>query len=318
MDADPRWEKLRKLHEKSLTLDDKLIFEAVSREIEATVAELKEAQAPIPQWALGMPHLLAMFSGANPAPPAPQNPTAPQPSPAPTEAIQASEPEAKEDLSAIERPSPEALAEAENLVRQARLMRTRGNSAEAASLLAQAESKAPGGTSIMEAIGDEMAALGKRSEAKRYYKRAHGLDPKNVSAERKFAELVFSTNVASMTFTSQAESEVVASARSAAILNFLLPGVGQMVLGHYVKGVIFLVVVLGCWIGAVVLGLPKFIASFFGNAPGTYSPAVFVLTPVAIVAHIIAIADAKGHSKDAELRRHMATRPKPPADLPFE
>lgn len=212
--------------------------------------------------------------------------------------------------------STASIEEAENLLRRAKVSQMRGNKQEAFELIQQAAKAAPQSSAVLEALGDELAAQRKNAEAKAMYLRAHQADPKNVSAERKHAEMVFSTQVRTMDLTKYADSEIMASSKTAAILSLFLPGLGQFVLSETVKGICYMVAAVGGWVLATQLGMLHLFASVAGRTPKDVHPAAFVCAALAIMTHIVASVDASSRGKS--LSKNKPQRPEPPANLPFE
>jgi hypothetical protein len=105
-----------------------------------------------------------------------------------------------------------------------------------------------------------------------------------------------------------------ASNRSAAIISFFLPGVGQIVLGQYGRGLAFLI----AWLFFI-----GFAFSVFNRLKPGDSIGPMVIIPMA-AALAIQIAAAWACKKDdseklvGTVRKGQVERPKPPVDLPFE
>lgn len=292
------------------------IYDALQGRFRTLIQELKTREAPIPPSVLNDPILRPHFLGKVETPEATEVPQeellfgVPKIRPTRDETDTPDEPLPPP-------PDPDQLAMAENLIRQAKVAQMRGNRDEAISLLKQAEAAAPGASPVIEAVGDELLAAGKVSEARKYYRRATLADPSNASAERKFAELVFRSEASAATAII-AESEVVANARSAAILSFFVPGLGQIVRGRVLTGIVFMVLVFGLWALAFALGLKGALAQILNTQTGRgpYNPIVFALVPIAVIIYFINVADVSSRAKMASAKSYE--RPTPPENLPFE
>lgn len=161
----------------------------------------------------------------------------------------------------------EQVEKAEKLLQRYHLEFTRGNQDIASQILKEAAEVAPGSSIVLEVMGDDAQARRRPQEALEFYKRAKLADPKNVSAERKHAELVFNTQARSATVAAS-EFEAVASSRSAAIFSVILPGLGHIVTGQVASGVGYLVVWLGCviWTIAIPDGIRGLVSAMTGNS----------------------------------------------------
>lgn len=211
------------------------------------------------------------------------------------------------------------IAQAENLLRQARVHAMRGDHEGARNLLEQAAQVAPQSGAVLEALGDELIAQGKKRPAIEMYKRAIALSPGNVGLEKKHADLVFSAFAASQVYTSTAsQAEIAASAKAAVVMSIILPGLGQVVTGRFQSGAIYMVLWLGAWVVAGVMGFGNLGAAMTGKPFNGQPPNYMVFLPVglALLFHLYAIVDANSAAKQQDRKR--VNHPKPPTDLPFE
>lgn len=214
-------------------------------------------------------------------------------------------------------PSSEELSMIDELIRRSKVAQMRGNRDEAASLLKQAESIAPSASTVLEAIGDELASARKFQEARRYYDRARRADPQNTSADRKFADSVFRSDAAKHTYANLDDSEVVADPRKAAILSYFVPGLGQFVTGQWLKGSIFLLGSFVCMLSSIRLGLMSGLAGIAGAKTGTPpSSFAYVLAGAGFIVYIANIVDMATRAKSTGARAFG--RPTPPENLPYE
>lgn len=215
------------------------------------------------------------------------------------------------------KPTPSQQAEADNLVRQSRVFKMRGQGQMATDTLRKAAELAPGAVSVLEALGDDLLERGQAKPAADTFQKALAIDPRNVSLERKYALAVAKSQgtlsieeAMNLKFgDSPLAAADAASARAAAVLSFFIPGAGQIVLGEYAKGGVLLAV----WLGFAV---------WLSLMPGRHSGMVFFV-PIAgmlVVSVVAATMCVKGSNEmTGSLRKKgVKNRPAPPMDLPFE
>lgn len=232
-----------------------------------------------------------------------------------------------ETVESVEVPcTPEQLAKADDLIRQAMVVRRRGLKDEAAKLMAQAEAAAPGAPTVLEAIGDDLAERGQTKPALEAYGRAMKAAPGNVALERKHANLVFKiANAGSIEHQLQAGlgstaagPDSVASAKAALWLSLLLPGLGQMVTSRLTLGIMMLGGWLTGWIVALLIpdGLNK-LSELFAGKGSDFNTFVFFPLGVAAAMHLWSIFEAAAKVPKGP-KAPPPPRPKPPVDMPFE
>jgi tetratricopeptide (TPR) repeat protein len=223
------------------------------------------------------------------------------------------------EVSEPEPPSEALIHEVDSLLARYRLEKSRGNREFAEKSLAEACEKGLMISSVQEVMGDELAERRKNNDAIAAYKRAIELDPKNMSAEKKHADLVFKAKAASMTFAST-EFEAVASSRSSQILSMLIPGAGQLVNGEWVKGGGFLAAwIIGIvWVIITPHGLSGLSGLFRGGE--NFNAMVLLALIFCFIVWISSVVDAGATGKAAERRRMETLKApvRPPVDLPFE
>jgi tetratricopeptide (TPR) repeat protein len=212
----------------------------------------------------------------------------------------------------------EQVEKAEKLLQRYHLEFTRGNQDIASQILKEAAEVAPGSSIVLEVMGDDAQARRRPQEALEFYKRAKLADPKNVSAERKHAELVFNTQARSATVAAS-EFEAVASSRSAAIFSVILPGLGHIVTGQVASGVGYLVVWLGCviWTIAIPDGIRGLVSAMTGNSNPPFNALILLPILAGVVTWLIALTTINAHSKTLAKRIGTGSSPKPPVDLPY-
>ncbi|MFQ3611135.1 MAG: tetratricopeptide repeat protein [Fimbriimonadales bacterium] len=146
--------------------------------------------------------------------------------------------------------------EVEHLLRNAHLAKVRGQMDEARTYLEQAKALMPDSADVWAAVGDFWYQDGKIQEAHDAYKKAHELDPQNAFIERKYAQIVLEMarqqeqyRQWEQTLSGNRPTDDLFIQRNpglAFLLSFLMPGVGQLYNGQFVKG--------GVILGAFVLG----------------------------------------------------------------
>lgn len=218
-------------------------------------------------------------------------------------------------------PTPEQVDKAEGLLRQARLMRARGDKAAADRLLEEAKSAAPNCAVVLEAIGDDLMERRQYQKAMEAYKDGVAADPKSVILERKYAESVLLLSGAGDPLVALSDTPDVgqfANAKAAMILNVLLPGLGQFILGQTAKGIGFFV----AWAIPVIICVANpsamaTVSNLFGRSnAGQFQPWILIPLFAAFAAWFAAMADATVASKRVTPRQIV--RPLPPVDKDFE
>jgi hypothetical protein len=236
------------------------------------------------------------------------------------------EPVEEEDLTP---PTPQQLAEADNLIRQARVEKMRGNTGQSTVLLNKAAEAAPTAPAVLEALADDLLERKQKKEALAVYKRAVKLDPKNVGLERKYATLVLSTGP-SVTFEDAmradwnespflSSEDHVASASAATLLSVLLPGLGHIILGKTVTGACILAawVVSFLWFGIGLRGV-SLSAKGEAHVPLSHYFSGSIIIP-GILMSIIFIGTINSLRIPKKLGgRGKVSRPVPPMNLPFD
>ena len=253
-----------------------------------------------------------------------QDASAPAEDVAPEPIVEAESPPSHEDASELQHATPEQIEKAETLLRQSRLARSRNQNEEAARLLKQAQETAPHAPSVLEAIGDDHAERKQYSKAKEAYKEAlkFGQTP---ALERKYGEMVLRSSGGAYSPNLASEFEVMANARSAALLSIVFPGLGQIVMGQIAKGATILVVWLACliWFLSDQAKLRGFLGLFgIRSGQGAAQFDAVLLIPLAgiVLMWIISMIDATGRAKASgrSAGRGGSGKPRPPVDLPFD
>lgn len=215
-------------------------------------------------------------------------------------------------------PTPEQLEKAEKLLQRYHLEKTRGNPEIASQILKEAQALAPNASIVLEVLGDDAASRRQQKDAIEFYKRAKEADPKNASADRKHAEMVF-TAQARMATLASTEFESVASARSASLFSVILPGLGHIVIGRVATGIGFMAVWILCVIG--LIAIPDGIKGLTSVVSGRSSPPfnAMILLPLigGFVTWLLALTTIGSEAKTMARRMKLTEGPKPPVDLPY-
>jgi tetratricopeptide (TPR) repeat protein len=239
----------------------------------------------------------------------------------PEEGPSIEEAERDEELEPLPVPTADQLREADLLVQRAMLESRRGNRQAAGDLLKKAVEAAPGASSVLEALGDDYVEKKQYLGAVKAYRDACRADPKNTSAERKFAQ-ISSMGTQNLSIEDQLRmglsdstllrpEDSIASPKIAMFLSIFIPGSGQLVLGFAKKGIMLFLI----WLAGIAL---FFILVKISNAAhGTLPTIAYVPAGIGIVAWFVSVADAASMSKGNE-KRPPPSKPQPPVNLPFE
>jgi len=225
---------------------------------------------------------------------------------------ESSEPEVEETF---EPDPPEKVAEAENLLRQANLAKVRKQGAVADRLLKEAAEVAPNSAAVLEAIGDDFAARNQFRRAKEMYSKAHKINPTNPVIENKYAETVLRVDLHIDPLTFEANSGSFASGKSASILSFIVPGLGQIVLEKYVLGAFMFTMWIGGLIGLYLLpgGIKGMLSALFNPRDGTeLVPLSFMFMAMVVFAWLWSITNIGASTKKMAPRK--IDRPMPPTE----
>lgn len=215
-------------------------------------------------------------------------------------------------------PTPEQMAEAEDLLRLSHLALVRGDSKESDRLLERALEVAPGSAQVMEEVGDRQVKQRKLRAAKESYAASLAAEPNRASAERKYGETVLALQMVldpSKILGEGNDDDSFVSAKALPVLSFLVPGLGQIVNGEVPKGLTMLFV----WAGSIVLTgmLSDQFRAFRLLLQGGGDFNALALLPLfsAVMAFGWAVGDAASTAKLKE--RRQIVRPVPPVDKEF-
>lgn len=153
--------------------------------------------------------------------------------------------------------------EVERLLRQAHLEKLRGQSEQARATLQQALELMPDAPDVWELLGDYRREAGDWKGAHEAYQKAYELAPDNPHIERKFAEavLMLSRQQEQYQMWERAlEGKETADATLlprnsglAFLLSMLMPGVGQLYNGQWVKGGVLLALWVLGWVAFMLM-----------------------------------------------------------------
>ncbi len=214
-------------------------------------------------------------------------------------------------------PSPEQVEAAEKLIVQANVARIQGNKIVATRLLREAADLAIGSSQVQEALGDAFLQDRSIRNARDCYKKAFEIDPRNISAERKYGEAVLAIQLAiDPNFGQTPADDSFASGRVILILSFLIPGLGQLSLGETKLGS----GLLASWlIGIIVaLAIPQGmagLASLVSKHGPPLNPMIFLPLGVSTLAWIWSLADAGSRAKTTKPK--IVHHPAPLVDKDF-
>ncbi|MCX7993272.1 MAG: tetratricopeptide repeat protein [Fimbriimonadales bacterium] len=170
--------------------------------------------------------------------------------------------------------------EIERLLRLAHIHQVRGERSKAKELLQQALELDTESAGVWELLGDYQREAGDWQGAHDAYKKAHELDPTNAPIERKYAEAVLQLTRQQEQYQQWERAlegkgigEGIALPRNpglAFLLSLLMPGVGQLYNGQFVKG--------GIILGIMVLGVIVFLATP-GGSDFIYNLLAYLVNP---------------------------------------
>ena len=204
-------------------------------------------------------------------------------------------------------PKTEEQAKAEQLLRDAHIQRMRKQWATAETLCREALKLDPDDGMAREMLGDLLMEKGSVDEALETYRAALERQPGKAVLEEKVARAVLQQDAERR---SRAEAELMLASPKlkgekkrgvavAVMLSVLCPGVGQMVLGDYVKGTAMLVVGLGgLFLGG--LDLLKFLTGTMDRNGG--SPMLALIGGVGLLTWLYSLIDAASQANQSKVR----------------
>lgn len=216
-----------------------------------------------------------------------------------------------------EKPSDQELEEAERLLQQASLAKIRGSDSLAERLTDEAAEKAPGSAAVQAALGDVLWGRKQYKKARDKYRTAHQLEPDNASYETQWAESLLGS-AGDPENRGKSRAEVYASAKTGAVLSFIVPGLGQIVMGEVGTGTAMIVLWAGGWTWALLVpnglsGLPH----VFGLNAQVDTFNAMVLVPIAIVTVTWLWSLTSAGSRAKSFQPKDIERPVPPGEGDF-
>ncbi len=146
--------------------------------------------------------------------------------------------------------SPQEIQRAEQLLREANLLRRREKYREAEAKCREALALVPKYAAALELLGDLLQGVARVDEALAAYKRATEADPKRATAERKYADLLMrQQNWAAIDLEAVQKKPWVS-----VLLSLLLPGAGQIHNGETIKGLLLIAGTALCFLGWILFG----------------------------------------------------------------
>ena len=212
---------------------------------------------------------------------------------------------------------------AEQLIKQARLARQRGQGDIARKLLDEAAQIAPESATVLGALAEDSYQHKHFKTARDLFEKAKNLDPQNPHFERMFGECVLKvTEIENpYLFVESPESESAASGKMAVALSLFFPGIGQLVTGKTNLGAMM----LGGWIlgWTMALLIPNGMNGVFGlfgiKSQGSVTQFnALVLFPLALIAVVTMWSLLDAAQSVPKGPKRSIDRPVPPVDKPFE
>ncbi len=173
--------------------------------------------------------------------------------------------------------------EIERLLRLAHIHHVRGERSKAKELILQGLELDAENAGVWELLGDYLREVEDWQGAHDAYKKAHELDPDNAAIERKYAEAVLQLTRQQEQYQQweralegKGAGNAVALPRNpglAFLLSLLMPGVGQLYNGQFVKG--------GIILGIMIVGVVVFLATP-GGSDFIYNLLAYLVNPARV------------------------------------
>lgn len=141
-------------------------------------------------------------------------------------------------LPAFREASISEMQKADTLLREAGILQRREKYKEAEAKCREAINANPSDSAAIEILGDIYQGVARIEEAMAAYLRAVAADPKRASAERKYGDLLMQQQ----NWNAALPDDVARFPFLAIILSLLLPGLGQLYNGQYLKSAIIFAV----------------------------------------------------------------------------
>jgi tetratricopeptide (TPR) repeat protein len=202
---------------------------------------LKQSQPQMPAAPVGMPSARGAVKNAPPSPESLSAFAAQLLTARAAEQARAVE-QAAQALPEFRESSTQEVRQAEQLLRDAAMLRRREKYADAEKKCRDALLLTPKDAAALELLGDILQGVARVNEALAAYKRATEADPKRGSAEHKYGELLMQQQ----RWDTTDPEAVPKNARFALLLSLLFPGLGQFHNSETGKGIFFLLADVVC------------------------------------------------------------------------
>ncbi len=238
--------------------------------------------------------------------------------------------EAERAAVAVAEPTEPTMTESEieHQVRLARAHLAGDRKPAARDILFKLEAAAPSNVDVLELKADMLISAKDYTNAYPILKRARELAPKNVTIEKKLAEVAFfkgsmgsvddqlRMGLSDSPFL--VDGDIKASATAATVCSVFLPGLGHLVVGMTKKGIVY----LSIWVITVIIFVVVFQseASAAKAAHRSLNVSMWLVGLGFILAmdYMVALFECAALGKGGGGKRSPVDRPKPPVDLPFE
>ena len=195
-------------------------------------------------------------------------------------------------------------------------------------ILAKLERAAPNNVDVLELKADMLITSKDLTNALPLLKRAFKADPKNITVEKKLAEVAMrSSTMGSIDDQMRSglgsnmivEGDMKASATAATVYSVFIPGAGHLFVGMTTKGIVYLTI----WI-ATIVPLSIIVGNQLLKIKGNiheFNPSMWVIALFFIAAmdYFVALFECAALGKaPGSGKRKTIEHPKPPVDLPFE
>lgn len=198
------------------------------------------------------------------------------------------------DLPEFREASGAEMRQAEQLLREASMLRRREKYADAIVKCREALALTPKDAPALELLGDLYQGVAQVNTALAAYKRATEADPKRASAERKYGDLL----MRQQSWGGGADPEAVPkNGLVASLISLVVPGAGQIYNGEILKGLFFLTCTLVSLF--IIFWSPW---GLNGKQKGVSTPLVGTLIFFSIL-YLMAVADANMVARGVKSRR---------------
>jgi tetratricopeptide (TPR) repeat protein len=202
------------------------------------------------------------------------------------------------DLPEFRESSQAEIRQAEQILREASMLRRREKYAEAIVKCREALQLTPKDAPALELLGDLYQGVAQVNTALAAYKRAMEADPKRAASEKKYADLF----ARQQSWGGGSDPEAVPkNGLVASLLSLAMPGAGQLYNGETVKGVFFLLCTLVSLF--IIFWSPW---GLNGKQKGISNTLIVTLIFFAIL-YIMSVADAKATARGVKSIRRPRT-----------